>query len=420
MTMTPIPHATRLDHTAAFLSQGYRFISSRCQRYESDLFATRLFLRPVVCMMGAEAAEVMYVPDRFTRRGGLPVTTLMLLQDKDSVATLDGEAHRWRKQMFMSLMTPDRIHQLADQFASEWRHQAGTWTRKKDVVLHDEVEEMLCRAVCAWAGVPLAEEEVAQRTREFEAMIHGSGTVGLRTMRGLLLRQRTERWCRDLVERVRAGRLEVPEESALHLVAWHRDPNGNLLDTGVAAVEVINVLRPTVAVARYVTFAAVALHEHPEWRQILQDGGDEEVELFVQEVRRFYPFFPLVGGRVRQAFDWRDHHFDEGSWVLLDLYGTNHDPRSWDQPDAFRPERFREWDGSPYTFIPQGGGDHATNHRCPGEWITIALVKEAVRLLATEMRYDVPEQDLEIDLGHMPALPNSRFIIRDVQMDATG
>ncbi len=44
---------------------------------------------------------------------------------------------------------------------------------------------------------------------------------------------------------------------------WHRDPYGNLLDPGVAAVELINILRPTVAVARYVAFAAVALHEFP-------------------------------------------------------------------------------------------------------------------------------------------------------------
>ncbi len=53
--------------------------------------------------------------------------------------------------------------------------------------------------------------------------------------------------------------------------------------------------------------------------------------------------------------------------MLLDLYGTNYDPQLWSNPEAFYPERFREWDESKFNFIPQGGEDYYTNHRCPGE-----------------------------------------------------
>ncbi len=54
-------------------------------------------------------------------------------------------------------------------------------------------------------------------------------------------------------------------------------------------------------------------------------------------------------------------------------------------------------------------------HRCAGERATIALLKSAVRLLVQEMRYDVPPQDLRIDLARLPAIPKSRFILRDVR-----
>jgi fatty-acid peroxygenase len=57
-----------------------------------------------------------------------------------------------------------------------------------------------------------------------------------------------------------------------------------------------------VAVAWFITFAALALHDHPECRQQLEVGEDDYLELFIQEVRRFYPFFPAVGGRVREEF----------------------------------------------------------------------------------------------------------------------
>lgn len=171
---------------------------------------------------------------------------------------------------------------------------------------------------------------------------------------------------RELVDDIRNDRLQVPEGTATHVIAWHRTGEGELLETEVAAVELINVLRPTVAIAHYVTFAALALDEHPEAAQRVRDGSDPELEQFVQEVRRLAPFFPLVAGRVVEPFEWRESAFPHGRWVLLDLYGTNRDPRSWEEPDEFRPERFDRWEGDLFSLIPQGGGDHHRGHRCPG------------------------------------------------------
>ncbi len=65
-------------------------------------------------------------------------------------------------------------------------------------------------------------------------------------------------------------------------------------------------------------------------------------------------------------------------------------------------------------FIPQGGGDPARGHRCPGEWVVIELMKTAVLLLTKEMSYQVPPQDLYIRLSRMPAIPKSRFVISRV------
>ncbi len=410
-----IPRDKNPDSTLTLLREGYAFIPNRCRRYDSDAFEVRLMLRRVVCMTGEEASRVFYEPGRFTRKGAMPPTTVRLLQDLGSVQVLDGEAHRHRKLMFMSLMGPGSIARLANLMADSWRAYVEEWESMDRVVLHDEVEEILCRAACGWAGVPLQESEVGQRTREMEAMISGAGSVGPQVLRGLLLRARTERWLRGVVERVRGGGLEVPEGSPVHVIAHHCDPDGRLLDPEVAAVEILNLLRPTVAIARFVTFAALALHEHPECRQMLRTGEDERLESFVQEVRRFYPFFPFVGGRVREEFEWRGRRFAKGTWVILDLYGTNHDPRTWDAPEEFRPERFRSWAGGAFDFVPQGGGDHYAGHRCAGEWITIGLMKKAVRLLTTAVTYEVPEQELRIDLSKMPTLPGSRFVIRNVR-----
>lgn len=409
-----IPRDKSLDSTLALLREGYAFISRRCARLQTDAFETRLMLARVICAMGEDAAAMFYHPDRFTRRHALPPTALMLLQDAGSVQLLDGEAHRHRKRMFLELLAPGSIDALVADVEREWRARIAIWADTGEVVLHREVERILCAAVCRWAGVPLTESAVQQRSGEFSAMIEGAGAIGPRSWRGMLRRARTEEWTRSIIEGVRAGHMRVAEDSPAHRVAWHREPDGTLIDADAAAVELINLLRPTVAVARYVTFSALALHQHPECRERLRAGHGYDA-WFVQEVRRFYPFFPAVGGRVSQAFDWRGTRFAEGDWVLLDLYGTNHDPRIWGDPQAFRPERFSDGDRGPYALIPQGGGAADTGHRCPGEELTIRIAKAAVRMLACEMEYEVPGQDLRVDLGRMPAIPASRFVISRVR-----
>lgn len=413
--MSPFPRDPAPDSTLALMAEGYTFVSNRCERLDSDVFETRLALQKAICAQGESAARMFYQPGRFTRRGAMPPTTLVLLQDRGSVQSRDGEAHLVRKQMLMSLMSQPRIEALVSGFNERWNARLEAWEAMDHVVLHHEAERILCDAVCRWAGVPLDPDEVEPRTRELAAMIDGAGSIGPRNWRGQWLRARSERWTRRRVRRARAEMTDAPAASALRVIAGHREMDGQPLRTKIAGVELLNILRPTVAVARYVTFIAHALHIYPEARERVVDGGEAELEDFVQEVRRFYPFFPLIAGRVREPFEWRDHAFDRDDWILLDLYGTNRDARLWEDPDRFQPERFSGRDITAYELIPQGGGDFEHNHRCAGEWITIELMKAAARQLATQMRYDVPEQDLSIDLSRMPAVPKSRFIMRKVR-----
>lgn len=408
-----IPRDSVFDGTLDFLTDGYEFISKRCRRLGTDVFETRLRLQPTICMRGEEAARVFYDTERFERHGAAPRRLKKTLLGDGGVQGLDGDAHRHRKAMFMRLMTPEGIDRLAELAYERWHALAGKWRNARKVVLLDEAHEVFCRSVCAWTGVPLPEPEVGHRTRQLAALIEGPGGVALRYVRGRLDRKRADDWIADLVDRVRSGELGSADEP-LAVVAHHRQLDGSLLDRQVAAVEVLNLLRPTVAVSRWVVFAALALHQHPHIRQRLEAGDDELVEPFVQEVRRFYPFFPAVVAKVREDFEWRGYRFPAGRQTLLDLYGTNRDPRTWERPEEFRPERFHDWSGSPFSFIPQGGGDFHHGHRCAGEWISIRLTGDAVRFLTRSIRYQVPEQDLRIPLTRLPAVPRSRFVLEGV------
>ena len=411
-----LPRTESLDSSLALLNEGYAFISSRCDELDADVFETRLLLQKTICMRGRDAAELFYDRDRFERAGAAPRRMTQTLTGQGGVQGLDGAAHTHRKAMFMALMTQDELGRMVDLTAKGWRSHAQKWTGARQVVLFGETMELLLRSVCEWAGVPLQEDEVARRTNEMADLISSAASVGPHYLEGRLARHDAERWTGKLIRQTRSGALNPPGGKALQRIATHRDLDGNLLDEHDAAVELLNVLRPTVAVARYIVFCALALHEYPEWREKVRD--EAYLEPFVNEVRRFYPFFPVAAARVKNTFDWRGCRFEGGTRALLDLYGTNHDPALWQAPEAFKPERFLDWAEDPFALVPQGGGSHYLNHRCAGEWLTVAVMKAAVKVLTGRISYDVPPQDLSIDLAKMPALPASGFVIDGVRLSS--
>jgi cytochrome P450 len=127
------------------------------------------------------------------------------------------------------------------------------------------------------------------------------------------------------VRRNRKGQIQPPPGTALRAAADARNRKGKLLPERVAATTLLNVLRPTVAVAWFVAFAGKALHEHPEWRKRIAGGDEAALNAFAHEVRRLYPFVPVLAARARTAQDVLGVRVPRGGLVVLDVHGTDHD-----------------------------------------------------------------------------------------------
>src|SRR5690606_9055076 len=146
--MPVIPQENTLDGSLGLLLDGNLYITRRCDNFESDIFQTRLLLRTTYCIRGEEAARVFYTQGRLTRRGAIPPTVLKLVQDKGSVAALDDKAQHWGKQVMIRLMTPVRIQQLVDLVEAPLCHRLSGCHAMEDVDLVDDVQHILCGAVC--------------------------------------------------------------------------------------------------------------------------------------------------------------------------------------------------------------------------------------------------------------------------------
>ncbi|GAB3712179.1 cytochrome P450 [Mariniluteicoccus flavus] len=404
------------------LRDGYRFADVlRARATNPDAHHAvplRVLGRPALLVRGLEGVRFFYDTTKMKRAGAMPSFIKAPLFGSAPVHGLDDEEHRHRKRLFTETVRPEPVRRLALAVADEWQQLLAPGA---EVQVYDAAVQAYGRAVLAWAGATdLSRDDATALSRDLALIVDTFGTPGLPWLRGMAARRRTDRWATDTVERARSGELDPAEGTALRIVADHRDLTGQLLDPHTAGLELHNIVRPTIAVCRFAAFLALALIDHPEWRDRLRAEAAElgvtpdapQARAFAQEVRRFYPFVPMLPARARDDLEFNGHAVAKNQLVLIDVLGTNTDPELWDRADTFAPERFLE-PGADHAehFIPQGGGSAETGHRCPGEPIAVELLTVTAQALASH-DWDVPEQDLGYPVNWLPTRPRDGVRLR--------
>ncbi|MEW1953167.1 cytochrome P450 [Terrabacter sp. NPDC080008] len=418
-----------LDQTVDLIRHGYEFTararrersaaeSATCPRYAVTV---RLLGRPATVVGGSDGVRLFYDSTVMRRTGAMPQAVAAPLFGRGAVHGLDGEPHRQRKRMFVdALMDPERLTGLFDLADDLLADALGQWRRQGGGVVFPTTTQVYGRAVIRWAGIDVPPEVEARRSEDLAVIVDSFATPVVPYVAAWRRRVVCDRWAAALVRETRSGQRTPPADSVLAQVASHRGPDGELLGVRTAAVELLNVLRPTVAVARFAAFGALALFEAPEWQQRLADEVAERgsavagplATAFAHEVRRFYPFVPALAAIATRDTEFERCPIPAGRRVLLDVMATNHDAQEWDQPQRFDPERFlgtgAEW--SP-PFVPHGGGRPESGHRCPGELVANGLLALTCARLATLGGHLARGQDLGWAWGRIPALPRSGVVI---------
>lgn len=390
-------------------TQGYRALQHLWDGVDGHGQTARLGGRRVLVVRGADGAELFYDTALVRRRGAAPAVIANPLFGRGAVHGLDDAAHDHRKRVFMDCLTPAETHRLADTVDAAWAARVRGWSAGQEVDVFDEAVLALGRAVCQWSGVqPPADADGF--CRDLAVMVDEFGSASVAA--GVRRRRARRRAEAHVAGRVRDARLEpMPAEPRpLHRVASATNLDGSPLDDRTAAVELLNLLRPTVAVAWFVAFAAAAIVEHPDTRPRLcsATGRPEYREAFGHELRRTRPFVPVLAAKARSDLTWGGHRLPRGHRLVLDVWGTNHLPERWPDPGTFDPDRFLEHPPTAFDFVPQGGGEPAHGHRCPGEPATVDILTRVVRQLA-DLPYEMGSGQRAYRLDRVPTRPGARL-----------
>jgi cytochrome P450 len=94
---------------------------------------------------------------------------------------------------------------------------------------------------------------------------------------------------------------------------------------------------------------------------------------------------------VNKPFELAGYTLQPGTRLFGHAYLAHHDPDTYPDPYAFRPERFLEDGPGTYTWIPFGGG----RRRCLGKGIAELEIKSVVHEIFKrfEVRPDSPEPE---------------------------
>lgn len=428
----PTPNPLR-DRLFDLLLKGYDFADDLRAESEDPRAASRVRFRllgdDALLVRGQRGVELFYDTDKVKREGALPGPVKGGLFGEGSVHSMDDAPQRHRKQLFIaSSAGPGRLDSLMADTAQEWQETIDErWLAPgASASVYDVAVEVYGRALLRWAGLDLPREQATQLAHDQAAIVDGFAVLGPAWVRMKVKRRRCDAFFTEQVRAAREGRGTPPPDSSFDLVLQHRELDGTPLSDEVAAVELQNAFRPGIAVARFAAFLALALHEHPQWREriyaeSLERGSTTHGPLaiaFAEEVRRYYPFVPLLPALARQDISFEGERLEAGQRILIDIYGTNRDERHWEAPERFAPERFLGTDEvSAEYFIPQGGGRVETGHRCPGEAVTVGLLAQtAAELSRLDAR--VARDGLDYPLRRMPTKPRNGVLLSQVSRRA--
>ncbi|XP_047068062.1 zealexin A1 synthase-like [Lolium rigidum] len=90
------------------------------------------------------------------------------------------------------------------------------------------------------------------------------------------------------------------------------------------------------------------------------------MRMVVKEVLRLHPPGPLLPRATREDCKIMGYDMLKGTNVYLNVFAVSRDPKYWESPQEFNPERFKnnslDYNGTHFEFIPFGAG----RRQCPG------------------------------------------------------
>ncbi|KAH9621992.1 hypothetical protein KSS87_015909 [Heliosperma pusillum] len=113
------------------------------------------------------------------------------------------------------------------------------------------------------------------------------------------------------------------------------------------------------------------------------------LQCIVNETLRMYPPGPIGLPYVANSDSKVEgYHIPQGTMLLYNIWAIHNDPKVWDEPREFKPERFSGYEGN--NFMPFGVGKRV----CPGEHLARRIVWLATAILVQCFEWETVDGEM--------------------------
>jgi cytochrome P450 len=315
------------------------------------------------------------------------LTSLMHPLLAGSLLLADSDSWLHQRRLVLPAFHRDRLEEYAAVMADEAQKISDAWVVPGRQDMHSEMMRMTLQVVTRTLfgidfsnGVDAAQQLVASLMDEFNRRVASPrrSRMALPTPRTLHL-FRSVRKVDDIAYRAISERRREPRADLLSMLVAANDEDGKpMTDREIrdACLAVFFAGHETTACLLSWTWYVLAGREDVQSKLLrelaqLNDPSAAAVtrlpytESFVNEMLRLYPPAYAFGRRALRDTAVGDHRVPGGTTVLMSPWAMHRDPRFFDDPDQFRPERWHDGLASRlprFAFFPFSSGPR----RCVG------------------------------------------------------
>ena len=385
MSLPPGPSAPVAVQTLEWIARPTMLLR-RCAARYGEPFTLRIAWNdgPMVFLSDPESVRRVFSAPVDELHSGASSAVLEPFVGPRSILVLDGAEHMRERKLMLPPFHGEALARWRDAIAGLAAEELDRWRPGEPVRAHERMQvltlEVILRVIFG-TGDP-----------ELRDAIRRTVTLPMPRLAAMtILPGETGPWKAYLREVARLDALiaerigaAADDGSVLALLrsARHEDgspPTGEELRDQL--VTLLAAGHETTAGA--LGWALERLARHPEALARVREDDDEYLGAVIKEVLRTRPVLSIAPRKTMVPFEVAGWTLPPGVHVTPCIYLTHRRPDVWEDPTAFRPERFLESTPPPYAFIPFGGGVR----RCLGAAFATLEMREVLRAVAA--RFDL-------------------------------
>lgn len=357
----------------------------------------------------------------------------------NAVVTKDGEPHRRQRKLMQPAFHHKRLESYAERIVELTEQMLADWRNKDQVALEQETAALTMKIVCSTmlnADVSSETDQVGKTMEAFQQVLAIETREIIPIPDWLPIERKRQlrevvgtlrRLVKSIIAERRAGGVDRGDLLSMLLLAVDEETGKGMSDEQIYDELVFLFIAGHETSASALAWAFYLLSLYPDVERTLRQEIDQVLqgraptvadlpqlpylEKVVKETLRLYPSAWIFSRTPAEPVTLGGYQLEKGDLLFLSPFVTQRNPRYFDEPECFKPERFSsefEKNLPRLAYFPFGAGPHI----CMGNQFALMEMKLIIATIVGRCRLTRANQDMVQPVGLGTLRPDRPILMR--------